>query len=439
MAPPTATTTRRRLYLKKKNKKTKTNAIPPVTPAVSHLLTKLNTALQVKNTSSALRLFRNELYASSLEMKLINFYEFKKILVQMDCGLSGKDMHSLFEHYQPNTLGEIETDAFVRSFHTPLSTYRKQLIKGLFISLKVLQIPVKTTSVAQKQSRGNNQHEVKKQKATTLVKTKCLQVKILRKKFNVNVHPDVLQGKITVKEAMNEFQLLLDTAKDEEISFKHFVLYYKDISCMVKQDEDFARILQCFTGKNSQLLKAEQPEKDVVKSTHGIRNVRWFSSDSTANLMHMSTEMKELKMKNATEKTPSTETTLTLTSPVIQTMLSQIKMKESSFLRYIENHYPDVSMSIDTVQFKMILSSACRFSEYNVRQLFVLVHASISSTSSKNNSIRNDHAVTIQDLLNIIAQPQRRRCSVELLNEPTEENNKKELLAILPSPSKKIK
>ena len=148
--------------------------------------------------------------------KNLNMYEFCKALSDYGLGFSKTEQQSLFSYFDVDNSGTIVYDEFIRAVRGPMNMARKKIVAQAYKSLD---------------KDGNG----------------WVDINDIRGVYNARKHPDVLSGKKTEDQILEEFLETFETAHsmrengapDHVVTKEEFEEYYNNISCSIDDDMYF--------------------------------------------------------------------------------------------------------------------------------------------------------------------------------------------------------
>ena len=147
-------------------------------------------------------------------------FEFSKAMQDYMLGFSEGEIAKLFNHFDYDRSGLIEYDEFLRTIRGPMSAARKRIVMQAYSALD-------------KDGSG------------------VIDINDIRGVYTADRHPDVLAGKKTEQQILQEFLETFETAHnmrnstgpDYEVTKDEFVEYYNNVSASIDNDEYFALMM----------------------------------------------------------------------------------------------------------------------------------------------------------------------------------------------------
>ena len=147
-------------------------------------------------------------------------FEFNKAMHDYMLGFSEGEISKLFAHFDIDRSGLIEYDEFLRAIRGPMSAARKRIVAQAFKALD---------------KDGSGQVDIDDIRGT----------------YTANKHPDVISGKKTEQQILQEFLETFETAHncrtqtgpDYIITKEEFEEYYNNVSASIDNDEYFALMM----------------------------------------------------------------------------------------------------------------------------------------------------------------------------------------------------
>lgn len=147
-------------------------------------------------------------------------YEFKKAMSDYMLGFSEGELDTLFRYFDWDKSGLIEYNEFLRQIRGPMNAGRKAIVAKAF-------------DILDKDGSG------------------VIDLNDITGVYNAKGHPDVLSGKKTEQQILQEFLETFEThhnsqkgkAADYSVTRDEFEEYYNNISCSIDNDEYFALMM----------------------------------------------------------------------------------------------------------------------------------------------------------------------------------------------------
>uniref|UniRef100_A0A7S3FU10 EF-hand domain-containing protein n=1 Tax=Strombidium rassoulzadegani TaxID=1082188 RepID=A0A7S3FU10_9SPIT len=148
--------------------------------------------------------------------KNLNMYEFCKALSDYGLGFSKGEQQAIFNYFDVDNSGTIIYDEFIRAVRGPMNMARKKIVAQAYKSLD---------------KDGNG----------------WVDINDVRGVYNARKHPDVISGKKTEDQILQEFLETFETAHsmrengapDHVVTREEFEEYYNNVSCSIDDDMYF--------------------------------------------------------------------------------------------------------------------------------------------------------------------------------------------------------
>lgn len=152
--------------------------------------------------------------------KSLNKYEFTKACSDFMLGFNNSELGTLFEYFDVDSSGQVSYDEFIRAIRGPMSQQRKNVVGQAFKKLD---------------KDGNG----------------WIDINDVRGTYKPNKHPDVLSGKKTEDQILQEFletfevahSMRNNNAPNYVVTKEEFEEYYNNISCSIDDDMYFALMM----------------------------------------------------------------------------------------------------------------------------------------------------------------------------------------------------
>ena len=164
---------------------------------------------------------------------------FKEVIKNLNVGLSDAEVRMLFEYFNTDNRGLIDSEQFIKCVRDSLSEKRLNLVKQAFAKLDVHgEGGVDAGDVAQL--------------------------------YDATSTPDVLSGRVSVENAFSEFLETFDVGGeiDGKVTLSEFINYYTNISACIDNDDYFRILIRNawhIGGENTE----ENSRKILVTRTDG--------------------------------------------------------------------------------------------------------------------------------------------------------------------------
>src|SRR3569833_2932186 len=152
--------------------------------------------------------------------KSISLYEFTKACKDFKVGISEENVPELFSAFDTNRDGTLNYDEFLMAIRGELNDFRRGLIEKAF----------------RKIDKDNSGY---------------LDIEDIKDIYNASKHPDVMQGRKTETQILNEFLETFEMhhnmktmgQNDSRITLEEFTEYYNNISASIDNDDYFALMM----------------------------------------------------------------------------------------------------------------------------------------------------------------------------------------------------
>ena len=208
------------------------------------LLEKLRQKLKTRGARGIVGLGKQFRIMDDNHSMSLDKFEFKKAMQDYMLGFSEGEIQKLFTHFDVDRSGLIEYDEFLRAIRGPMSAARKRIVAQAFKALD-------------KDGSGE------------------VDINDIRGVYNASKHPDVLAGKKTEQQCLQEFLETFEThhncrsgtGPDYIITKEEFDEYYNNISCSIDNDEYFALMMNnAWNLDGSRVTKKGWSNKDTDTS-----------------------------------------------------------------------------------------------------------------------------------------------------------------------------
>jgi len=152
--------------------------------------------------------------------KTLNNDEFNKALTDYKLGFSKPECSALFQYFDVDSSGSITYDEFIRAIRGPMNMTRKKIVAQAYKKLD---------------KDGNG----------------WIDLDDVRGVYKANKHPDVISGKKTEDQILQEFLETFETAHnmrnnsapDYVVTKEEFEEYYNNVSCSIDDDMYFMTMI----------------------------------------------------------------------------------------------------------------------------------------------------------------------------------------------------
>lgn len=181
-----------------------------VPAGVAHIIGKLKARLRTCGVQGFVNLQRSIRSMDKHDRKRINMTDFKVAMKKIETGLSEAEVRMLFDYFNNEHRGSIDTDIFIKKVRSALNDRRLILVKQAFAKLDI---------------KGDGAVDV----ATV---AGC---------YDSTSTPDVIAGRMTSENSLLEFLGTFDVGGDIEgmVTLSEFINYYTNIGACVDNDEYF--------------------------------------------------------------------------------------------------------------------------------------------------------------------------------------------------------
>lgn len=152
--------------------------------------------------------------------KNISLYEFSKACKDFKVGINEENVPLIFDLFDTNHDGTLNIDEFLMAIRGQMNDYRRSLVEQAFRNLDV---------------NGNE----------------FIEFDDIKDIYNARKHPDVIQGKRTEQQVLNDFIETFEThhairtrdARDNRITLEEFLEYYDNVSISIDTDDYFTLMI----------------------------------------------------------------------------------------------------------------------------------------------------------------------------------------------------
>ncbi len=184
------------------------------------LLEKLRNKLKTRGARGIIGLGKQFRIMDDNHSMSLDKFEFNKAMQDYMLGFSEGEISKLFNHFDLDRSGLVEYDEFLRVIRGPMSAARKRIVAQAFKCLD-------------KDGSGE------------------VDINDIRGVYSANKHPDVISGKKTEQQILQEFLETFETAHnmraqtgpDHIITKEEFEEYYNNVSASIDNDEYFALMM----------------------------------------------------------------------------------------------------------------------------------------------------------------------------------------------------
>jgi len=187
---------------------------------MEQLAEQLKTKLASRGARGVIGLQRQFKIMDDDNSKSLSKYEFNKAMTDYMLGFSAAENSALFEYFDVDNSGSVSYDEFIRAVRGPMNMTRKKIVAQAFKKLD---------------KDGNG----------------WIDINDVRGVYNARKHPDVLSGKKTEDNILQEFLETFEThhsmrnnnAPNYVVTKDEFEEYYNNISCSIDDDMYFMRMI----------------------------------------------------------------------------------------------------------------------------------------------------------------------------------------------------
>lgn len=186
-----------------------------VPAGVAHLISKMKARLRTYGRHGFVALQRAIRSMDKGEKKRISMTDFKIAMKKIDIGLSEAEVRMLFDYFNNEHRGSIDSDVFIKIVRSALNDRRLILVKQAFAKLDI---------------GGDGAIDAGKVAA----------------QFDAASAPDVISGRSSAEEARIEFLETFDVGGEIEgmVTLSEFINYYTNIGACVDNDDYFEMMIR---------------------------------------------------------------------------------------------------------------------------------------------------------------------------------------------------
>jgi Ca2+-binding EF-hand superfamily protein len=194
------------------------DAKPPVkdpSPGVQYIIVKLKAEMKRRGALGFIGIQRKFRIMDDDNDRSLSLAEFKKAMKEMQVPLEDSELRLLFEHFDTDRSGGIDFEEFVQGVRDPLSDRRRALVELAFATLD---------------KDGNG----------VIDGTEVASV------YDASHHPDVISGKRTPKQVLQEFLETFDVGGevDGKVTLQEFINYYTNIGANIDNEDYFELMIR---------------------------------------------------------------------------------------------------------------------------------------------------------------------------------------------------
>ncbi|KAL4455780.1 hypothetical protein ABPG74_003190 [Tetrahymena malaccensis] len=202
-------------------------------------LTKFQKQLKAKgDINDAMQILKQFTELDSAGKRLVSESHFVKIIKSLQLNLTENDLKNLYQQQLFQINKQFNYDQFLQSVFSPIDQYRKQLIQDIFSQLDIQQEGI-------------------------------VDIEYIIDQFDPSKQPDVINGKKTVKQSLQDFLRYVNTfcqfrenSKSKSFSFQEFLDFFQIISYFVEEEEDFQQMIS-FGWKFSQIQEQKMLNSQI--------------------------------------------------------------------------------------------------------------------------------------------------------------------------------
>ena len=184
------------------------------------LLERLRNKLKTRGARGIIGLSKQFRIMDDNHSMSLDRFEFSKAMQDYMLGFSEGEINKLFAHFDYDRSGLIEYDEFLRTIRGPMNANRKRIVQQAFACLD-------------KDGSG------------------LIDLNDIRGVYKADRHPDVLSGKKTEQQILQEFLETFETAHnmrnstnpDHTVTKEEFEEYYNNVSASIDNDEYFSLMM----------------------------------------------------------------------------------------------------------------------------------------------------------------------------------------------------
>ncbi|KAL4489273.1 hypothetical protein ABPG72_006337 [Tetrahymena utriculariae] len=188
--------------------------------------------------NDAMQILKQLTELDSTGKRQVSESHFVKIIKNLQLNLTENDIKSLYQQQQFQINRQFNYDQFFQRVFSPIDQYRKQLISDIFCQLDT-------------QQAGN------------------IDIEFIIDQFDPSKQPDVINGKKTIKQSLQDFLRYVNTycqfrenSKSKGFSFQEFLDFYQILSFFVQEDQDFQQIVS-FGWKFTQIQEEKMLDSEM--------------------------------------------------------------------------------------------------------------------------------------------------------------------------------
>ena len=177
---------------------------------VAHIINQLKSKLRALGAHGFVSLQRTLRLIDKGDKKRLSMSDFKDAIKNTDVGLSGAEVRTMFDYFNTDNRGTIDTEEFFKTVRTPLSESRLNLVKQAFAKLDLT-------------GEGG------------------IDAAMVASMYDSALHPDVIAGRSTAENILEEFLETFDVGGDIDgkVTLSEFVNYYTNIGASIDNEDYF--------------------------------------------------------------------------------------------------------------------------------------------------------------------------------------------------------
>eukprot|EP00605_Chrysophyceae_sp_TOSAG23-4_P000792 GSChrysophyteH1.ASY1.ANO1.881.1 assembled CDS len=226
-------------------------------PGIALIISKLKKAVKSRGAHGFIGLQRKFRIMDDDGSGALNLGEFKKGLNEMQLGLHDSEMRLLFTHFDTDHSGSIEFEEFVQGMREPLSNRRRELVQRAFSKIDI--------------DGSGTVDDIE-----------------IAKIYDASKHPDVIAGKRSPTEILQEFLATFDVGGvvDGKVTRQEFfVNYYTNIGASIDNDDYFELMIRNawhISGGEGQAANSAN-RRVLVTHADGSQTVEEIENDLNIN------------------------------------------------------------------------------------------------------------------------------------------------------------
>ena len=214
---------------------------------VAHIISHLKAKLRALGTHGFVSLQRSFRFINKGDKKRLSMNDFKDAIKKTDAGLSSAEVRTMFDYFNTDNRGTIDTEQFFNTVRTPLSDSRLNLVKQAFAKLDLT-------------GEGG------------------IDAAMVASMYDSALHPDVIAGRSTAANILEEFLETFDVGGeiDGKVTLSEFVNYYTNIGANIDNEDYFSLTLRnvWHLGGND----TEEVKRVLVTRTDGSQVILYLAN-----------------------------------------------------------------------------------------------------------------------------------------------------------------